>query len=631
MLTTDDFLALSPLILLAASSVIVMLLISLKLSHRTIQLCSLVLFAVSLASLFYVRDVVPYHVLPLLVIDKFSVFVMALILISGMVVSVFSYIYFDEKEESPKEYYVLLFLCTLGACILAISENFISLFLGLEILTVGLYALIAYLRGRHHNIEAGTKYLILAAFSSSFLLFGMALMYLQTGGMEFSTIASSLSKELELPPLFLTGFGMLLVGLGFKLAVVPFHMWTADVYQGAPTPVTAFIASASKVAVLAVLFRFLIQIDGFRFKLIMLIVICIAVASMLVGNLLSLQQRNVKRILAYSSIAHLGYLMVAFLPGNVMSIRAVSFYLSAYVITTLTAFGIMIVLSAKNDDAEDIESYNGLFWERPELACILTAALLSLAGIPLTAGFVGKFYILASGVAAGFWVIALVLVLSSVIGLYYYLRIITAMFSAKKRVLSKEPRQHPVFYMLSLMVLSGLTILIVWFGVAPAGLMHLVNDFMLAEVQITEKPKTGKSEKILIFTSKRKHMNKKVTGIGGVFFKCKDPENMKDWYSKNLGLPVDAYGANFEWRQAADPSKKGSTQWSPFPEDTKYFQPSQSDFMINYRVDDLETLVVQLVKDGVTVVDEIETYDYGKFVHILDPEGNKIELWEPVD
>jgi NADH-quinone oxidoreductase subunit N len=479
MLSADDFLVLSPIILLAASSVVVMLLISLKLSHRMIQVCSLILFAVSFASLFFIQNLLPYYVEPLLVIDRFSVFIMGLIIFSGMVVSVFSYIYFEEKEESPKEYYVLLFLCTLGACILAISENFISLFLGLEILTVGLYALIAYLRGRHHNIEAGTKYLILAAFSSSFLLFGMALMYLQTGGMEFSSIASSLRKELELPPLFLTGFGMLLVGLGFKLAVVPFHMWTADVYQGAPTPVTAFIASASKAAVLAVLFRFLLQIDGFRFKLILLIIICIAVASMLIGNILSLQQRNVKRILAYSSIAHLGYLMVAFLPGNEMSIRAVSFYLTAYVITTLTAFGIMIVLSAKDDDAEDIESYRGLFWQQPELACILTASLLSLAGIPLTAGFVGKFYILASGVAAGFWVIALILVLSSVIGLYYYLRIITTMFSGTKPSVTTEARQHPFYYMLSLMVLSGLTILIVWFGVSPAGLMHFVNDFGL--------------------------------------------------------------------------------------------------------------------------------------------------------
>lgn len=126
-------------------------------------------------------------------------------------------------------------------------------------------------------------------------------------------------------------------------------------------------------------------------------------------------------------------------------------------------------------------------------------------------------------------------------------------------------------------------------------------------------------------------MNKKVTGIGGVFFKCKDPENMKEWYSRNLGLPTDSYGANFEWRQANDPSKKGSTQWSPFPETTKYFQPSEAPFMINYRVDDLETLVVQLVKDGVTVLDEIESFDYGKFVHIMDPEGNKIELWEPID
>ncbi|MHB1179865.1 MAG: NADH-quinone oxidoreductase subunit N, partial [Daejeonella sp.] len=191
---------------------------------------------------------------------------MGLIIFSSIVVNVLSYIYFEEKEESPKEYYVLLFLCTLGACVMAVSKHFVSLFLGLEILTVGLYALMAYLRGRNKSIEAGIKYLVLAAFSSAFLLFGMALVYLETGSMEFTQIAKNLST-IQIPSaLFITGLGMMLVGIGFKLAVVPFHMWAADVYQGAPVPITAFIATASKAGVFAVLLRFFNEIDAFRYN-----------------------------------------------------------------------------------------------------------------------------------------------------------------------------------------------------------------------------------------------------------------------------------------------------------------------------------------------------------------------------
>ncbi|WP_221392657.1 NADH-quinone oxidoreductase subunit N [Dyadobacter sp. NIV53] len=466
-MSDTDFSALMPLLLLAGSSVLVMLLIVVKFSHRIIQVSSLFLFVLSFTSLFYIKKLLPYQIGTLFVIDDFGIFIIGLIVFSGLVVNILSYIYFEEKEEGPKEYYVLLFLCTLGAGVLAVSKHFVSLFLGLEILTVGLYALIAYLRKRHHSIEAGIKYLILAAFSSAFLLFGMALIYLETGTMEFSAMASHVVSMQVLPPLFITGLGMMLVGVGFKLAVVPFHMWTADVYQGAPVPVTAFIATASKGGVLAVLLRFFLAIDGFRFQTVALILICIAVASMVVGNLLALRQKNLKRILAYSSIAHLGYLMVAFIPGNTMSIQAVSFYLFAYFATTLAAFGVIAVLSGREEDAEEIENYRGLFWRHPGQACILSAALLSLAGIPLTAGFTGKFYILAAGIQKGFWALAIILVVSSVFGLYYYLRVITAMFTGTGQTIPEEDEKHPVFFRVSMLILSVLAVVIIWLGVYP--------------------------------------------------------------------------------------------------------------------------------------------------------------------
>ena len=315
-----------PLIVLAGASVLVMSLIVVRLSHRIIQIVSLLLFIAAFVSLLTIREMLPYQVGSLFRIDSFGAFMIGLIICSGLVVNVFSYIYFQEKEEGPREYYVLLFLCTLGACVLAVSAHFVSVFLGLEILTIGLYALIAYLRMRNRSIEAGIKYLVLAAFSSAFLLFGMALVYLQTGTMAFSAMADVAASD-SVPPLLLTGLGLMLIGLGFKLAVVPFHMWTADVYQGAPVPVTAFIATASKGGVVAALLRFFVAIDGFRSEQLQAVMITIAIASMVAGNLLALRQKNIKRLLAYSSIAHLGYLLVAFIPGSDVVPQAVSFYL----------------------------------------------------------------------------------------------------------------------------------------------------------------------------------------------------------------------------------------------------------------------------------------------------------------
>lgn len=477
-MSNNDFNALMPLMVLAGASVLVMLLIVARLSHRIIQLVSLLLFLIAFVSLWQIREMLPYQVGSLFMIDSFGAFMIGLVIFSGLVVNVFSYIYFQEKEEGPKEYYVLLFLCTLGACVLAVSNHFVSVFLGLEILTIGLYALIAYLRTRNHSIEAGIKYLVLAAFSSAFLLFGMALVYLQTGTLSFAGMAGVAASD-HVPPMLVTGLGLMLVGLGFKLAVVPFHMWTADVYQGAPVPVTAFIATASKGGVVAALLRFFVAIDGFRSGQLQVVLIAIAVASMIVGNLLALRQKDIKRLLAYSSIAHLGYLLVAFIPGTELVPQAVSFYLLTYFAATFAAFGVITILSDAESDADDLARYKALFWKHPALAGILSAAMFSLAGIPLTAGFTGKFYVLTTGIGQGFWLLAVILVLSSVVGLYYYLRVVTMMFSGTRDLLPEPPARYPVFLGISMVVLSVLTFALIWLGIYPDSVIGIVRDLQL--------------------------------------------------------------------------------------------------------------------------------------------------------
>jgi NADH-quinone oxidoreductase subunit N len=479
-MTLTDFQHLMPLLLLTFAVLVSMLVIAVGRNHKIMYVITAVSFLAAFASLFELRQVGRYTVGPLLVMDGFGVFYIGMILLTALLISMLSYAYFEQREERKEEYYILLLLATIGACVLVISTHFASLFLGLEILSVTLYSLIAYLRKRERSDEAGIKYLILAAFSSAFLLFGMALVYASTGTMAFAGIATAMAGFTELPLLLLTGFGMMIVGIGFKLSVVPFHMWAPDVYEGAPAPVTAFIATVSKGGVLGVLIRFFMEVDGFRYPTLVLIFTVIAIASMLAGNLLALLQRNVKRILAYSSIAHLGYLLVAFLAGNQLGVQAVTFYLVAYFITTVGAFGVVAMLSDKDRDAEQLEDYRALLWRRPWTAAVFTAMLLSLAGIPLTAGFVGKFYILAAGVNTQLWLLVVMLALNSVIGLFYYIRIVAVMFQQPEAEVEADPRGklRPSIYLASVGTLTVLALLLVYIGVYPSGLLQVIQGLV---------------------------------------------------------------------------------------------------------------------------------------------------------
>jgi len=468
-MNTTDTLALLPLLLISGTSIVVMLGIAAKRSHALTAALTLAGLAAAFASIWAAAPVVPRQVTSLLLIDQYALFYLGLIIASAAVVAALCYQYFGKHNERREELYLLLLLATLGCAVLVTSIHFVSFLLGLEILSISLYALLAYFKGREEALEAGIKYLILASASAAFLLFGMALIYADIGTMSFASI-----RELSLTgssfALLLPGIALTVTGIGFKLGVVPFHMWTADVYQGAPAPVTAFVATTSKTAMIALLLRYL-PFSVLEYRRVFLVFSVIAIASMCAGNLLALRQNNVKRVLAYSSIAHFGYILVAFLAGTTMGASAVAFYLVAYTVTLLAAFGIVTVLSSSGGDAGDLEDYRGLFWRRPVIASIFTAVLLSLAGIPATMGFVGKFYILAAGANAAAWPLLIVLVLTSVVGLFYYLRIVVTLFSA-------SAERHPSSQRLewgSAFVLGGLAVLLIWFGVFPAPLLNLIR------------------------------------------------------------------------------------------------------------------------------------------------------------
>ena len=472
------WIALMPLIIVGGASVVVMLALTIRRSYAWTVWLTLSGLAAAFASLWPAASVTPRHVTLLLVVDRYAIFYMGLILAACFAVVLISYGYFKKQRGQREELYILMLLATLGSQVLVTSTHFVSLFLGLEILSVSLYALIAYQHTKPRSLEAGIKYLVLAASSAAFLLFGMALIYAALGTMQFGEIATRLASQASLPlGIFLPGTALLITGIGFKLGVVPFHLWTPDVYEGASAPVTAFIATVSKGSMFALLLRYFYGSSFVHVRALYVVFAIMAIASMFAGNLLALMQNNVKRILAYSSIAHLGYLLVAFLAGGHLAVEAVTFYLVAYFITTLGAFGVVAVLSDREGEAELINDYRGLFWRRPLLAGIFTIVLLSLAGIPVTAGFLAKFFIIAAGASASSWALILILVVTSVMGLFYYLRIVVMLYADLPN--GAERTETPVLYLplSGTFTVTALAILLVWFGIYPTQLLELIRTF----------------------------------------------------------------------------------------------------------------------------------------------------------
>jgi len=465
--TRPDLVALLPLLVLGAGALATTVVASLRRRSTPTALAAATTLVASLAALAPAARVVPRAVTPLLEVDGVALLFLVIILSSALAVLLLALRYLERRREPPEAFHVLLLLATAGAAVLACSRHFAALFLGIETLSVSLYGLVGYFRTERRSLEAGLKYLVLAGASSAFLLFGVALVYAGTGSLGFDALGGPGVAS----PLVVPGLGLVLVGIAFKLALVPFHMWTPDVYEGAPAPVTALVASVSKGAVVAVLLRLWLALDPSLLAPVTPMLVLLAVASMLGGNLLALRQTDLKRLLAGSSIAHLGYLIVALLAWGTLAVEAVSFYVVAYAVSILSALGVVSVLSGSGEEAGALDAYRGLFWRRPWLAAALTASLLSLAGIPLTVGFIGKFYVVSVGVLDARWLAIGALVVGSVLGLYYYLRVVVTMVQAPPDE-SGESVPASLAASLALVVLVGL---LVGLGIAPTPLQDAIR------------------------------------------------------------------------------------------------------------------------------------------------------------
>ncbi len=485
-LTSDQLLALLPLLLTGGTAILVMLAIAVKRNHfwnATLTVVGLNVALLSIAWLAW-KGLYPIKVTPLLIVDGYSLFYMALIVATTLACATLSHAYMEGFPGNREELYLLLTLAATGGVVLACSRHLASLFIGLELLSVPIYGMIAYAFRERHSLEAGIKYLVLSAAASSLLLFGMALLYAQAGTLSFDGLGASLAGEGVASPLVLAGVALIFAGLGFKLSVVPFHLWTPDVYQGAPAPVGAFLATASKTAVFAVLLRIYSTAPAMHQGVVPGVLAAVAIASILFGNLLALTQSNLKRLLGYSSIAHFGYILIAVVASNGLAIEAVGVYLLTYVITTLAAFGVVVLMSSpyQEKDADALYDYRGMFWRNPYLTAVMTVAMLSLAGIPLTAGFIGKFYIVAVGVSAHLWWSMGALIVGSAIGLYYYLRVMVTMFLISPGMRRYNAPLHWGQQAGGVMVVL-LIGLMLFLGIYPQPALHLVQSALMSAVQ----------------------------------------------------------------------------------------------------------------------------------------------------
>ncbi len=360
-------------------------------------------------------------------LDSFRYGAAAIALVSAGATILLSLGYLERERMLAPEYYPLVLFAAAGMMFLSGAEDLIVLFLGLEVMSVAVYALAGFNRSNAFSAEAALKYFLIGAFASGFLLYGIALVYGATGTTNLSLAGAQLAGK-PLGLMASLGLGLLIIGFGFKVAAVPFHMWAPDVYDGSPTPVTGLMATGVKAAAFAALVRVLMETFPSAISTWQPIVAGLALASMILGNLVALAQRSLKRLLAYSSVAHAGYLLVAVWPGSPAGAGSVLLYLFAYSLTSLAAFGLLSVLGRGGERDVTLDEIAGLAAARPGIAFALTVCMLSLLGFPGTFGFIGKWYIISAVVAQGQYVLPVVLVLTSVVSAGYYLPVIMAMY-----------------------------------------------------------------------------------------------------------------------------------------------------------------------------------------------------------
>ena len=473
----NSFLALVPLMVIVFAALLVMILeVFIKRDNKDylayISLVFLVICA-SVCILFWNQAYSYFN--ENLILDNFSLFFTFILVITTGFVILLSMKYIALQDANYGEYYALLLLALSGVVIMISSLDLLVIILGLEVLSISSYALAGLRRTDEKSSEAAVKYFLLGSFATAFLIYGLALLYGTTQTTDIPFIIQYFSSQADLGLMALIGLGMIVIGFGFKIAVVPFHMWTPDVYQGAPTPITAFFSVVPKAVGFAILARIFFPYwkTALDPQTIFWLLWVISVLTMVIGNLVALRQTNVKRILAYSSIAHAGYLLVAILARDSSSLV---FYLTVYLFMNIGAFAAVIALSKKGKEYLELRDYAGVGFKYPWIGITLSVFLISLAGFPPTGGFLAKFYVFSSAVKQGLVPLVIIGVLASLVSVFYYLRIIVYMYMREPAEEIEIAVENPALFLVLFLCLYG----VLQLGLFPRYILILIQQAVSA-------------------------------------------------------------------------------------------------------------------------------------------------------
>jgi NADH-quinone oxidoreductase subunit N len=404
----------------------------------------------------------------MLVGGGFANFFSALILVAAMLSVIYSREYLMRAGYAVGEFYLMIMFATLGTMVMVSAADLIVLFLGIELMSVSLYVLAGFLRNRVRANESSLKYFLLGAFATGFLLYGIALMYGAAGTTNLPAISSRMG-ELGSSMTFLTGVGLLVVGMSFKVAAVPFHMWVPDVYEGAATPVSGFMSTGAKAAAFGA-FIVVFMKSTYPAEELRNVFAVLAALSMIIGNVVAISQTNIKRMLAYSSIAHAGYLLVGLASANAIGRNGMIFYIVAYTFMNIGAFGVISLIEMKEERNLLISDYSGLGKRKPFLAALMSVFMFSLAGIPPFGGFFGKYYVFSAAVQGGMTWLAILGVLTSLVGVYYYLRVVVVMYFQESVLEGHFRPGRP-----SLVALMISAAVIIYIGIFPSSILGIIE------------------------------------------------------------------------------------------------------------------------------------------------------------
>lgn len=477
-----------PMFVISLTVVVVMIAIAMRRSN--FEAATLSVIGLNAALLVVVAQMFGYFspsmgfVSSLFIVDSYAQVNMLIVLVSSLACFTLAYGYIEGYTDQKEELYLLMLIATLGALLMVCADHFAAFFVSLELLSVPMYGMLAYTHARSKSLEAGLKYLVLSATASATLLMGMALIYAVTGTLSFRHVGMNVVTAVQqgvTQPTLVVGAALIVFGVAFKLSAVPFHTWTPDVYQGAPAPVATFLGSVAKVAMLALGLRFLLASATLMLAPISTVIMVIASLSMIVGNLLALRQDNVKRMLSYSSIAHLGYVLAVVASAKIQSVGYATLYMAVYAFTTVGAFGVVSIMSSPyqtQGEAEHIDNFRGIFWKRPILTAVLTVMLLSLAGVPLTAGFISKFFAVFATVRAESWWLSAMIIVGSAISLYYYLHLMINLFRRPQEIQKFDAVNHWGIQASGIMVML-VTAAVLFFGIFPNWLAKIVASITI--------------------------------------------------------------------------------------------------------------------------------------------------------